>query len=99
MKFSIVSCSNRDTSPLDLSIMTLIPGPPGNGLPFIGHSNLYVKKPAGIGKSWENLKNIKKQFLNENDKLMRLNLPPFNPEGKGRFLLLLDPNDVEQAYR
>ena len=87
------------TTVLNIQPFESIPGPPGNGLPFIGHSNLYTKKPAGIGKTWENLKDIKKQYLNENDKLMRLNLPPFNLEGKGRFLLLLDPNDVELAYR
>ena len=84
---------------LNIQPFESIPGPPGNGLPLIGHANLLAKKPAGIGKRWKNLKDIKKQFLNENDKLIRLNLPPFNPEGKGRVILLLDPNDVEQAYR
>ena len=68
-------------------------------MPFIGHTNLFGKKPAGIGKSWENLKECRNQFLKEDDKLMRLNLPPFNPEGQGKFVLLLDPNDVEQIYR
>ena len=24
-----------------------IPGPPGKGLPFLGHANLYAGKPAG----------------------------------------------------
>ena len=54
---------------------------------------------TGIGKSWENLKECRNKFLKEDDKLMRLNLPPFNPEGQGKFVFLLDPNDVEQIYR
>ena len=55
--------------------------------------------PTGISKSWKNLKEIRNQFLKEDDKLLKLNLPPFNPEGKGKFVLLLDPNDVEQIHR
>ena len=76
-----------------------IPGPPGNGLPFIGHMNLYMKKPAGLGKSWENLRNIKEKHLKHDEKLLRLNLPPFNPGNGGRVLVLLDPNDVGHILR
>ena len=35
------------TALLDVQPFESIPGPPGNGLPFIGHSNLFGKKPAG----------------------------------------------------
>ena len=60
---------------------------------------IFSTLPTGIGKSWENLKECRNKFLKEDDKLMRLNLPPFNPEGQGKFVFLLDPNDVEQVYR
>ena len=67
---------------------------------MISDSSLINKfLPTGIGKSWENLKEIRNQYLKKDDKLLRLNLPPFNPEGKGKFVLLLDPNDVEYIYR
>ena len=75
-----------------------IPGPPGNGLPFIGHMNLYVKKPAGIGKSWENLKDIIDTYLSKDDKLFKLYMPGFNTDN-GKFVLLLDPKDVEHIHR
>ena len=95
----IRNCATVTSTTTDVQPFESIPGPPGSGLPFIGHTNLFGKKPAGIGKSWENLKECRNQFLKEDDKLMRLNLPPFNPEGQGKFVFLLDPNDVEQIYR
>ena len=85
-------CSTKKVLPFDS-----IPGPPGKGLPFIGHVNLYIKKPHGLKKSWKNLKEIRKQYLKEDDKLLRLHLPPFCPSGN--VVLLLDPADVEDMYR
>ena len=52
-----------------------IPGPPGNGLPFIGHSHLYLKKPHGFARSWNNVKSLTEKYLKDDDKLMRLNIP------------------------
>ena len=53
----------------------------------------------GIGKSWENIKRLRKEFLKKDDKLLKMHMPLFNPEGKGRFVMLLDPTDAEQVYR
>ena len=68
------------------------------GLPFFGHLKLMYKKPAGFAKSWLNLKEIRSQYCTEQDKLLRLNLPPLNPIN-GKVVILFDPNDVEQVYR
>ena len=54
---------------------------------------------TGIGKSWENIKRLRKEFLKKDDKLLKMHMPLFNPEGKGRFVMLLDPTDAEQIYR
>lgn len=59
---------------------------------------LLYKKPAGFAKSWQNLKEVRSQYCNEDDKLLRLNLPILNPIN-GKVVVLLDPKDVEQVYR
>ena len=76
-----------------------IPGPPGNGLPFLGHANHLFKKPEGFKKSWVNINRMKEKYLKDHDKLIRLNLPPINPKHGGKCLILLDPNDVEKVHR
>ena len=50
-----------------------IPGPPGKGLPFIGHYNLLSKKPHGLEKAWLNMEILQQKYLKDHDKLMRLN--------------------------
>lgn len=76
-----------------------IPGPPGKGLPFIGHMNLTSKKPHGLGKFWLNMEILQQKYLKDHDKLMRLNLGKVNPDGDGRYVLLYDPTDVEKVHR
>ena len=56
------------------------------------------KKPAGFAKSWENLKEMRIKYCKEEDKLLRLNLPPLNPIN-GKVVIILDPHDVEKIYR
>lgn len=75
-----------------------IPGPPGKGLPFIGHLHMIYKKPNGFGKSWNNLKDLREKYLKDGDKLMRFHSKNFNPKN-GRLVVLLDPKDVEVIYR
>ena len=77
----------------------LKPGLPGKGLPYIGHMHLVTKKPHGVGKSWLNLELLIQKYLKGEDKLFRMNSGMFNPEGDGRFVILLDPNDVEKAHK
>ena len=40
-------CATVTSTAKDVQPFESIPGPPGNGLPFIGHTNLFGKKPAG----------------------------------------------------
>ncbi len=75
-----------------------IPGPPGKGLPFVGHLNHLMKQPGGFKKSWLNVQDMASKYANDQDKLLRLNLPLFNPKN-GKVLVLLDSKDVETAYR
>ena len=76
-----------------------IPGPPGSGWPFFGHMKLLYQKPAGFARSWINLKHMKEKYCDENnEKLLRMNLPLFNPKN-GRAVMLMDPIDVEEVYR
>ena len=77
-----------------------IPGPSGKGLPFLGHSLLFTKKPAGFGKSWENVKALKAQYLKDNDTMLKLYSPLLNPKpNNGYVIMLFDPDDVEIVYR
>ena len=76
-----------------------IPGPPGKGLPFIGHMNLVSKKPHGLEKVWLNMEILQQKYLKDHDKLMRLNFGILNPDGDGRYVLLYDPTDVEKVHR
>ena len=66
-----------------------IPGPRGKGWPIIGHLSQVIKKPAGFTKSWENFQDMKNKYLQDNDKLMRLHLPAYNPIN-GNFVLLFE---------
>ena len=75
-----------------------IPSPPGGWLPIFGHLPAMIKEPAGFGKSWQNIRNLKEKYLAKDDKIMRMNMPLFNPIN-GRVLLLFDPADCELAYR
>ena len=43
----IRNCATVTSRALDVQPFESIPGPPGNGLPFIGHTNIFGKKPAG----------------------------------------------------
>jgi hypothetical protein len=43
----IRNCATVTSRALDVKPFESIPGPPGNGLPFIGHTNIFGKKPAG----------------------------------------------------
>ena len=43
----IRNCGTITNTAIDVQPFESIPGPPGNGLPFIGHTNLFAKKPAG----------------------------------------------------
>ena len=43
----IRNCATVTSTALDVQPFESIPGPPGNGLPFIGHTNIFGKKPAG----------------------------------------------------
>ena len=43
----IRNCATVTRRALDVKPFESIPGPPGSGLPFIGHTNLFGKKPAG----------------------------------------------------
>ena len=36
-------------------------GTPGGNVPIIGHTNIFIKKPAGFEKSWKNLLELKEQ--------------------------------------
>ena len=76
-----------------------IPGPPGNGLPVIGHMNLVTKKPHGIGKSWLNIEILIKKYLENDDKLLRISSGTLFPGTEGRYVILLDPSDVEHVHR
>ena len=40
-------CATVTSTLLDVQPFESIPGPPGSGLPFIGHTNIFGKKPAG----------------------------------------------------
>lgn len=75
-----------------------IPGPPGQGLPLLGHTLLTSKKPHGFGKAWLNMKEIQQKYLKPDDKLIRFNSRVFNPK-TGNCVFLLDPQDVEHVYR
>ena len=90
---------NSTFSAVNVQPFESIPGPPGRGWPFIGHMNEMFKNPAGFGKSWMNMKELRKKYLKEEDKLLRLHLPFFNYDNDGRFVLLLDPDDIKQVYR
>nr|AKH03539.1 cytochrome P450 3078B1 [Paracyclopina nana] len=67
-----------------------IPGPPGKGFPILGHSHLLLKKPHKFGKAWENVRALKKQYLREGDKMLRMHSPLFNPP-HGNILFIFDP--------
>ena len=43
----IRNCATVTSTALKVQPFESIPGPPGNGLPFIGHTNIFGKKPAG----------------------------------------------------
>jgi hypothetical protein len=75
-----------------------IPGPPGNGLPILGHMLELFAKPAGFEKSWKNLKIMQSKYLTKEDKIMRLHAPMMNPKN-GKVLVLFDVDDVEHVYR
>ena len=75
-----------------------IPSPPGGWLPIFGHTPAMLKEPAGFGKAWQSIKNLKEKYLAKDDKIMRLNLPLVNTMN-GRVLFLFDPADCELAYR
>lgn len=75
-----------------------IPGPPGQGWPFVGHTLMFMKNPHGFEKSWLNLKEVQQKYLKKNDKLIKFHSPIFNPD-TGKVIFLLDPNDIEQVYR
>ena len=87
-----------------------IPGPSGKGLPFLGHMNDLIKKPHGMFKTWENIKELKTKLMTENEKagkLLKLNLPLLNVPSKkgdekfsnGWVVVLLDPNDIPVVYQ
>ena len=87
-----------------------IPGPSGKGLPIFGHMNDLIKKPHGPFKTWENLKEMRKKFMIENEmagKIMKLYLPMLNPPSKasddtfsnGWCIALFDPNDIPLVYQ
>lgn len=75
-----------------------IPGPPGNGLPFLGHTHLLLKKPHGFGKSWMNVKEMVQKYDAQGAKLLRFRSPILNPDN-GYVVFLLDPQDVGQVYK
>ena len=83
---------------LDIKPFESIPGPSNKGLPLIGHMKMLYKKPAGFAKSWLNLKEMKDNFTQNGDKLLRLNLPVLNPKN-GKVVVLLDPADIEHVHR
>jgi hypothetical protein len=68
-----------------------IPAPPGGGLPILGHTSAFVKKPAGFEKSWKNILELKSKFVPPDVQMLRLNVPLSNPEGKGKLLIIFDP--------
>ena len=75
VKKSVVIFLNRTCSSVRLKKLKSfedIPGPPNKGLPFFGHLKLLYKKPAGFGKSWQNLKEMRSEYCTEEDKLLRL---------------------------
>lgn len=74
-----------------------IPGPPGQGLPLLGHT-LMTQKPHGFGKAWLNIKEMQQKYSKEDDKLMRFISRVFNPK-TGKCVILFDPQDVEHVYR
>ena len=87
-----------------------IPGPPGKGLPFLGHMTEVFGKPHGMFKSWENIKELKSKLMAENEmagKLLKLYLPLMNmpsKEGDEKFstgwvVILLDPKDIPVVYQ
>ena len=87
-----------------------IPGPSGKGLPFLGHMNDLIKKPHGMFKTWENIKDLKTKLMTENEKagkLLKLNLPLLNVPSKkgdekysnGWVIVLLDPKDIPVVYQ
>lgn len=93
------STSRQIISKLKTKPYEVIPGPQGQGWPLIGHLDLYLKKPNGYKKGWKNILAMKQKFLKPEDKLMKLHLPNFNGEHKGRVVVLFDPKDIELVYR
>lgn len=76
-----------------------IPGPRTSGWPLLGHLNLYLKKPHGYGKAWKNILQLKNDFLDSSDKIMKLNLPLFNWKHNGRVVVIFDEKDIEKVYK
>ena len=70
----------------------------GNGWPLIGQTNLMIEKPAGFGKWWNNIINLRETYLHKDDMLMKMYLPILNPNN-GYVVFLFDPNDSKIIYQ